>query len=201
MACLLLQQEILRPFLLVCESKNPRLIGIVLGSIQKLLAHNAVSDEGRTQIIQALQQVCVCVRVWTRWLHCGVQPASPGVCVCVEGQSRCIALQEDSLSNSYSLDSHGQMRLLHITQQPTRVVCSMLCLYTTAQLRYACMLAPLAAPPHLVLHAACPCACACVQVEKSSDDTVKLKILQTALTHLQNPRNVDDKVRLNPAFP
>jgi hypothetical protein len=50
-------QEILRPFLLVCESKNPRLIGIVLGSIQKLLAHNAVSDEGRTQIIAALQQV------------------------------------------------------------------------------------------------------------------------------------------------
>ena len=50
-------QEILRPFLLVCESKNPRLIGTVLGSIQKLLAHNAVSDEGRTQIIQAMQQV------------------------------------------------------------------------------------------------------------------------------------------------
>lgn len=53
-------QEILRPFLLVCESKNPRLIGIVLGSIQKLLAHNAVSDEGRTQIIAALQQVRAC---------------------------------------------------------------------------------------------------------------------------------------------
>jgi hypothetical protein len=33
-------------------------------------------------------------------------------------------------------------------------------------------------------------------VEKSSDDTVKLKILQTALTLLQNPRNVDDKVGL-----
>lgn len=32
------------------------------------------------------------------------------------------------------------------------------------------------------------------QVEKTSDDTVKLKILQTALTLLQNPRNVDDKV-------
>lgn len=77
----------------------------------------------------------------------------------------------------------------------------MLCLYTAAQLRCACMLAHSAAPPHLVLHAACPCACACVQVEKSSDDTVKLKILQTALTHLQNPRNVDDKVRPNPAFP
>ncbi|WIA43332.1 hypothetical protein OEZ86_009826 [Tetradesmus obliquus] len=50
-------KEILRPFLLVCESKNPRLIGAVLGSIQKLLAHNAVSDEGRQQIIQALHQV------------------------------------------------------------------------------------------------------------------------------------------------
>lgn len=30
-------------------------------------------------------------------------------------------------------------------------------------------------------------------MEKSSDDTVKLKILQTALTLLQNPHNVDDK--------
>lgn len=75
MACLLLQQEILRPFLLVCESKNPRLIGIVLGSVQKLLAHNAVSDEGRTQIIQALQQVRVCV-----FEHVGcIQPATQGV--------------------------------------------------------------------------------------------------------------------------
>lgn len=36
-----------------------------------------------------------------------------------------------------------------------------------------------------------------LQVEKSSDDTVKLKILQTALTLLQNPHNVDDKVLLN----
>lgn len=35
---------------------------------------------------------------------------------------------------------------------------------------------------------------AVLQVEKSSDDTVKLKILQTALTLLQNPHNVDDKV-------
>eukprot|EP00878_Enallax_costatus_P040991 GHUV01047421.1.p1 GENE.GHUV01047421.1~~GHUV01047421.1.p1 ORF type:complete len:121 (+),score=25.71 GHUV01047421.1:332-694(+) len=50
-------KEILRPFLLVCESKNPKLIGAVLGSIQKLLAHNAVSDEGRQQVIQALNQV------------------------------------------------------------------------------------------------------------------------------------------------
>eukprot|EP00879_Flechtneria_rotunda_P006735 GHRR01007076.1.p1 GENE.GHRR01007076.1~~GHRR01007076.1.p1 ORF type:complete len:1255 (+),score=514.44 GHRR01007076.1:492-4256(+) len=50
-------KEILRPFLLVCESKNPKLIGSVLGTIQKLLAHNAVSDEGRQQIIHALNQV------------------------------------------------------------------------------------------------------------------------------------------------
>lgn len=32
------------------------------------------------------------------------------------------------------------------------------------------------------------------QVERSSDDTVKLKILQTTLTLLQNPHIVDDKV-------
>jgi hypothetical protein len=66
-------QEILRPFLLVCESKNPRLIGIVLGSIQKLLAHNAVSDEGRTQIIQALQQVCCSAMQCFFWIS-GVSP-------------------------------------------------------------------------------------------------------------------------------
>jgi hypothetical protein len=33
-----------------------------------------------------------------------------------------------------------------------------------------------------------------LQVERSSDDTVKLKILQTALTLLQNPSNADDQV-------
>jgi Dimerisation and cyclophilin-binding domain of Mon2 len=50
-------QEILRPFLLVCESRNPRLVGSVLGSLQKLLAHGAVSSEGRAAVIAALQQV------------------------------------------------------------------------------------------------------------------------------------------------
>lgn len=38
------------------------------------------------------------------------------------------------------------------------------------------------------------CIIECMQVEKSSDDTVKLKILQTALTMLQNPDNADDQV-------
>jgi hypothetical protein len=38
-----------------------------------------------------------------------------------------------------------------------------------------------------------PCS-ALLQVERSSDDTVKLKILQTALTLLQNPSNADDQV-------
>jgi hypothetical protein len=33
-----------------------------------------------------------------------------------------------------------------------------------------------------------------LQVERSSDDTVKLKILQTALMLLQNPSNADDQV-------
>lgn len=67
-------QDVLRPFLLVCETKNPKLIGSVLGSIQKLLAHNAVSEEGRVQIIQALQQVRVCV--------CGSACLSVCLCVC-----------------------------------------------------------------------------------------------------------------------
>jgi hypothetical protein len=53
----LLLQEILRPFLLACQSRNPRLVGTVLGSIQRLLAHGAVSEDGRQSIIEALQQV------------------------------------------------------------------------------------------------------------------------------------------------
>lgn len=43
------------------------------------------------------------------------------------------------------------------------------------------------------------CASAALQVERSSDDTVKLKILQTALTLLQNPSNADDQVHFSDA--
>jgi hypothetical protein len=50
-------QEVLRPFLLVCESRNPRLVGLALGSLQKLLAHDAASAEGRGQVLAALLQV------------------------------------------------------------------------------------------------------------------------------------------------
>eukprot|EP00775_Hariotina_reticulata_P011566 gene11566-11710_t len=50
-------KEILRPFLLACQSRNPRLVGTVLGSVQRLLAHGAVSDDGRQSIIEALHQV------------------------------------------------------------------------------------------------------------------------------------------------
>lgn len=50
-------QEILHPFLLVCESRNPRLVGLALASIQKLLANDAVSAEGRAHILGALNQV------------------------------------------------------------------------------------------------------------------------------------------------
>lgn len=50
-------QDILRPFLLVCASRNSRLLGLALASLQKLLAHDAVSVEGRAQMLQAMQQV------------------------------------------------------------------------------------------------------------------------------------------------
>lgn len=50
-------QDVLRPFLLVCESRNPRLVGLALGSLQKLLAHDAASAEGRAAVLAALQQV------------------------------------------------------------------------------------------------------------------------------------------------
>jgi hypothetical protein len=50
-------QEILHPFLLVCESRNPRLVGLALASIQKLLANDAVAQDGRVQILGALNHV------------------------------------------------------------------------------------------------------------------------------------------------
>ena len=49
-------KEVLRPFLLVCESRNPRLVGAALGSLQKLLAHDAAGDEGRAAVLAALLQ-------------------------------------------------------------------------------------------------------------------------------------------------
>jgi hypothetical protein len=69
-------QEILRPFLLVLEFRNPRLVGHALAAIQRMLANNAVSVEGRRAIIQALQQVCWGVlgaRSTARQVSVGVQ--------------------------------------------------------------------------------------------------------------------------------
>ena len=50
-------QEVLRPFLMVCETKNARLVTLALGSLQKMLAHDAVNSDGRKLIMQALVQV------------------------------------------------------------------------------------------------------------------------------------------------
>lgn len=50
-------QELLKPFLLACESKNAKLASIALVSFQKLLANDAVSEEGVPLIISGLEQV------------------------------------------------------------------------------------------------------------------------------------------------
>lgn len=50
-------QEILKPFLLACESKNSKLASISLVCMQKMLANNGVSGEGRDVIVEALVQV------------------------------------------------------------------------------------------------------------------------------------------------
>jgi hypothetical protein len=42
---------------MVCEVKNARLVTMALGSLQKMLAHDAVNAEGRKLIMQALVQV------------------------------------------------------------------------------------------------------------------------------------------------
>ncbi|KAK9810126.1 hypothetical protein WJX72_005196 [[Myrmecia] bisecta] len=49
--------DILKPFLAACEVKSPKLASISLGSIQKLLANDAVSLEDMRLIINALEQV------------------------------------------------------------------------------------------------------------------------------------------------
>jgi Dimerisation and cyclophilin-binding domain of Mon2 len=59
-------QELLKPFLLACESKNAKLASIALVSFQKLLANDAVSEEGVPLIIAGLEQVCVLHHVHAR---------------------------------------------------------------------------------------------------------------------------------------
>jgi hypothetical protein len=51
-------QDVLKPFLLACE-KNSRLASLALSSIQKFLANDAVSGDGRALIISALQSVSI----------------------------------------------------------------------------------------------------------------------------------------------
>ena len=36
--------EVLKPLLLACDSNNPKMVAIGVGSIQKLIAQNAVSE-------------------------------------------------------------------------------------------------------------------------------------------------------------
>ncbi len=50
-------QDVLKPFLLACESKNAKLASLALVSIQKLLANDVVSVAGTTAIIRSLEQV------------------------------------------------------------------------------------------------------------------------------------------------
>jgi hypothetical protein len=106
-------QEILRPFLLVCESKNPKLIGTVLGSIQKLLAHDAVSDEGRNQIIQALQQVRAVLLI--KYLYC----PSSGT------QLRCVAEAAAQLSKLHTCGCWAEQTPVssHLADAVGRVAC------------------------------------------------------------------------------
>ena len=50
-------QELLRPFLLACETKNARLTVLALGCVQRLLANDAVSEDGTVAVITTLQHV------------------------------------------------------------------------------------------------------------------------------------------------
>jgi hypothetical protein len=47
-------QEVLNPFLRACESKYPKLAAIALSALTKLLANDAVSSAGRSEILKSL---------------------------------------------------------------------------------------------------------------------------------------------------
>ncbi len=58
----------MKPFLLACESKHAKLASIALVSFQKLLANDAVSEEGVPLIIAGLEQVQLsCLLFWLRF--------------------------------------------------------------------------------------------------------------------------------------
>ncbi|KAI9013095.1 hypothetical protein BC832DRAFT_279766 [Gaertneriomyces semiglobifer] len=49
--------EVLRPFLLSCETKNPKLIPIAVGCLQRLITHQAVPESSVMHILQALSDL------------------------------------------------------------------------------------------------------------------------------------------------
>lgn len=50
-------QDTLRPFIIACESKTPKLVVTALGAIQKLLANDAIAPQRVESVLSALQQV------------------------------------------------------------------------------------------------------------------------------------------------
>ena len=50
-------KDILKPFLMACESKSSKLANIAMVSIQKLCAHDALSDDGILSVAAAIEQV------------------------------------------------------------------------------------------------------------------------------------------------
>ena len=51
-------KEILKPFLMGCESKSSKLANISMGSIQRLSTHAGLSDEGILSVAAVIEQVC-----------------------------------------------------------------------------------------------------------------------------------------------
>ena len=50
-------EEIIKPFLLCCESKNTKLITLALSALHKLVSHGAVPDGGISIIIETLHRL------------------------------------------------------------------------------------------------------------------------------------------------
>ena len=57
MAAIRDSKEVLKPFIMGCESKSSKLASIAMVSIQKLSAHDALSDDGILLIAAAMEQV------------------------------------------------------------------------------------------------------------------------------------------------
>ena len=77
-------QEILKPFLMACETKSAKLANISLASLQKMLANDILVPDEILLVIKALEQVMTLAQGIELARHAGqklCRPANRGTCI------------------------------------------------------------------------------------------------------------------------